>query len=200
MENTWNAFINCEITLQLTCSKKNILVAGIVVNQVPKLRITDTKLYVPVVTLWTEDNIKLLKQFESGFKRTINWNKYHSKKASQAQNGYLNHLIDPSFQGVNRLFVLSFSNDDGGKSYKQYYLPTLETKDYNVVIEGRNFFDQPIKNDLKTYDNIRKIAAGQGDDYTSRGWLDYLYFKRYYKSITIDLSKQKKLDADPKAI
>ena len=80
MENTWNAFINCEITLQLTCSKKNILVAGIVVNQVPKLRITDTKLYVPVVTLWTEDNIKLLKQFESGFKRTINWNKYHSKK------------------------------------------------------------------------------------------------------------------------
>ena len=80
MENTWNAFINCETTLQLTCSKKNILVAVIVVNQVPKLRITDKKLYVPVVTLWTEDNIKLLKQFESGFKRTINWNKYHSKK------------------------------------------------------------------------------------------------------------------------
>ena len=108
----------------------------------------------------------LLKQLESGFKRTINWNKYHSKNSSQAQNRYLNVLIDPRFQRVNRLFVLSFEDDDDRKSYKQYYLPTVELKDYNVVIDGRNFFNQPIKNDLKTY-NIRKISTGQAYDYTT---------------------------------
>ena len=73
-------------------------------------------------------------------------------------------------------------------------------KDYNVLIDGRNFSDQPIKNDLKTYDNIKKIATGQGDDYTTGCLLDYRYFKKYYKLIAIDLSKQQKLDADPKAI
>ena len=108
------------------------------------------KPYVTFITLSTQDNIKLVKQLESGFKITINWNKYHSKKR-QAQNGYLDFLIDPSLQAVNRLFVLSFKDDDGGKSYKQYYLPAVEIKDYNVKIDGRNFFDQPIKNDLKTY-------------------------------------------------
>ena len=124
-------------------------------------------LYVPAVILSTQENIKLLKQLEPGFKRTINWNKYQSKKASQAQNRYFDVLIDPSFQGVNVLFVLSFKNDDGQKRYKQYYLPTVKIKDYNVVIDGRNFFDKPIRNDLKTYNNIRKIATGQGDDYTT---------------------------------
>ena len=73
-------------------------------------------------------------------------------------------------------------------------------KDYNVLIDGRNFSDQPIKNDLKTYDNIKKIATGQGDDYTTGCLLDYRYFKKCYKLIAIDLSKQQKLDADPKAI
>ena len=76
----------------------------------------------------------------------------------------------------------------------------MEIKDYNVMIDGRNFFDQSIKDDLEIYDNIRKIAMGQGDDYTTGYLLDYLYFKKYSKSITIDVSKQQKLDADPKAI
>ena len=116
------------------------------------------------------------------------------------QNRYLDFLIDPSFQGVNRLFVLSFKDDDGRQSHKQYYLPTVEIKDYNVMIDGRNFFDQPIKSNLKTYGNIRKIVTGQGDDYTTGCLLDYPYFKIYYKLIAIDLSKQQKLDADPKAI
>ena len=91
-------------------------------------------------------------------------------------------------------FALSFKDDDGRESCEQYYLPTVEIKDYNIMI------DQPIKNDLKTYDNIRKIATGQGDDYTTGCLLDYPYFKKYYELITIDLSKQQKLDADPKAI
>ena len=93
---------------------------------------------------------------------------------------------------------MSFKDADGQKGHKQYYLPTVEIKDYNVMIDGRNFFDQPIKNDLKTYDNIRKIATGQGDDCTIGCLLDYPYFKKYYKLIAIDLRKQQKLDADPK--
>ena len=76
----------------------------------------------------------------------------------------------------------------------------MEIKDYNVMTDGRNFFDQPIKNDLKTYDNIRKIAKDQGDDYTTGYLLDYPYFKKYYKLIAIDLNKHQKLDADSKAI
>ena len=148
-------------------SKQCFLVAGTAANQVPDFKITDTKLYVLFVTLLTEDNIKLLKQLESGFRRTINWDKYLSKTTNQAKNRYLEFLIDPSFQGVNSLFALSFKDENGRESYKQYYRPTVEIKDYNVIIDGRNFFDQPTKNELKTYDNIRKIATGQGDDYTT---------------------------------
>ena len=176
LSNFWKtlemSLINCEISLQLKWSKNCILVAGTVANKNPSFEINDTKLYVPVVTLSTQENIKLLKQLESGFKRTINWNKYLAKTTNQVQNRYLDFLIDPSFQGVNRLFVLSFKDDDGRQSHKQYYLPTVEIKDYNVIVHGRNFFDQPIKNDLKTYDNIRKIETGQGDDFTTGYLLD----------------------------
>ena len=93
---------------------------------------------------------------------------------------------------------MSFEDDDGQQSHKQYHIPIVETKD--VMIDGRNFFDQLTKNLLKTYGNIRKIATGQGDDYTTSCLLDYPYFKKYCKLIRIDLSKQQKLDADPKAI
>ena len=86
------------------------------------------------------------------------------------------------------------------EKYTKYYHPTEEIKDYNVIIDRRNFFDQPVKNDFKTNDNIRKIAIGRGDDYTTGCLLDYNYFKNHYKLIAIDLSKQQKLDADPKAI
>ena len=81
-----------------------------------------------------------------------------------------------------------------------YYIPKVEIRDYNFTIDGRNFFGQPIKNDLKTYDNIRKIATVQGDDYTTGCILDFIYFKEHYNVIAIDLSKQQKLDTDPKAI
>ena len=86
------------------------------------------------------------------------------------------------------------------EKYTKYYHPTEEIKDYNVIIDRRNFFDQPVKIDFKTNDNIRKIAIGRGDDYTTGCLLDYNYFKNHYKLIAIDLSKQQKLDADPKAI
>ena len=93
-----------------------------------------------------------------------------------------------------------FCHVDGLESYGEYYLPNVEIKDYiNVMIYGWNFFDQPIKNEWK-YDNIRKIATGQRDDYTTRCLPDYPYFQNYYKVIAIDLSKQQKLDADSKVI
>ena len=92
-----------------------------------------------------------------------------------------------------------FKDEGGRENDRQYYLPTVEIKDYNIMIDGRNLFDKPLKNYLKTY-NIRKIATGQGDNYTTGCLLDYPYFKKYYKLIAIDLSKQQKLDADPKAM
>ena len=142
-----------------------------------KFAITETKLYVPVVTLSTQDNAKLLQQLKSGFKRTITWNKYESSTKRFVQNRYLNYLINPSFQGVNRLFILSFENENDKTSHSTYYLPKVEITDYNVMIDGRKFFDQPIDSMTKTYKNIRKIAMGQGDDYTTGCLLDCIYFK-----------------------
>ena len=204
LSNFWRTLemplINCEVNLILTWSSRCVLIATAVQNQAATFEITDTKLYVPVVTLSTQENTKFLQQLKSGFKRVINWNKYLSKPELLAQNPKLNHLVEPSFQGIKRLFVLAFENDDDRRSDDEYYLPTLEIKDYNIVINGENFFDQPIKNNKITYDNIRKIAPGQGDDYTTGCLLDYPYFKDTYKMIAVDLSKQQALDADPRAI
>ena len=189
--------INCEANLTLTWSSTYVISSA---TGETKLKITDSKLYVPVVTLSTRDNAKLLQQLKSGFKRTINWNKYQSNPKTYAQNRYLNHLVVPSFQGVNRPFVLSFENEKDRTSPSNYYLPKVEIKDYNVMIDGKNLFDQPINSMTKTYENIRKTATGQGDDYTTGCLLDYSYFKDHYKMIAIDLSKQQALDADPRAI
>ena len=108
--------------------------------------------------------MKPRKQLESGFKRTIDWNKYLAKTINQAQNRYLDYLIDPSFQRVNRLSVLSFENDEVQESHKKYYLSIVKVKDRKFMTDGKNLFDQPIKIDLKTCDDIRKIATDQGDD------------------------------------
>ena len=189
--------INCDVNLILTWSKDCVISSA---TGKTKFKITDTKLYVPVVTFSTQDNAKLLQQLKSGLWRTCNWNKYQSDSKTYTQNRYLNHLVNPSFEGVNRLFVLSFENEDDRTSHSTYYLPKVEIKDYNVMIDGRNFFDQPINSMTKTYENIRKIATGQGDDYTTGCLLDYPYFKDHYKMIAIDLSKQQALDANPRAI
>ena len=171
LSNFWRTLemplINCEVNLILTWSSTCVLIATNIPNQNATSAITDTKLYVPVVTLSTQENTKFLQQLKLGFKRVIKWNKYLSKPELLAQNPNLNHLIEPSFQGVNWLFVLAFENDDHRTSDERYYLPTVEIKDYNIMINGENFFDQPIKNNKVTYENIRKIATGQGDDYTT---------------------------------
>ena len=178
MSNFWRTLempiINCEVDLILTWSKDCVITNS--TGEV-KFAITDTKLYVPVVTLSTKDNEKLLQQLKSVFKKTISWNKYKSSIKTFAQNRYVNYLINPSFQGANRLFVLAFENENGRTSHSTYYLPKVEIKDYNVMIDGRNFFDQPMNSMNRTYENIRKIATGKGDDYTSGCLLDYPYFK-----------------------
>ena len=192
--------MKCEINLIWTWSVNYVIIYTNVANQNPTFEITETKLYVPVVTLSTQDNAKLLPQLKSGFKRTINWNKYLSKPELLEQNPNLNHLVEPSFLGVNRVFVLAFEDDAQRTSNKRCYLPNAEIKDYNVMIDGKNFFHQPVKNNKITYGNVRKIATGQGDDYITSCLLDYPYFKENYQIIVIDLSKQQALDADPKAI
>ena len=152
------------------------------------------------MTLSTQENAKLLQQLKSGFKRVINWNKYLSKPELVQRNANLNHLFEPNFQGINRFFVLSFEGDAQRTSHSNYYLPNVEIKNYNIMINGENFFDQPIKNNKITYENIRKIATGQGDDYTTGCLLDYPYFMDTYKMIAVDLTKQQALDADLRAI
>ena len=127
-------------------------------------------------------------------------NNYESSIKTFVQDRYLNCLINPSFQGANRIFVLPFKNENGRTSHSIYYLPKVERKDYNVMIDGRNVFDQPINSLSKAYENIRKIATGKGDEYTTGCLQDYRYFKKNYKMIAVDLSRQNELDADPRAI
>ena len=182
-----NCELNTILTWSSTCFITNSTGAG-------RFAITDTKRYVPVVTLSTQDNTKLLQQLKSGFKGPINWTKYQSDPKTYAQNRYLYHLIDPSFQEVNRLFVFSFER----RSYSNHYLPKVEVKDYDVRIDGKNCLDQPINTDFKTYEKVRKVATGQGNDCITGCLLDYPYFKENYKMILIDLSKQQVLDADPR--
>ena len=106
-------------------------------------KIKDAKLYVPVVTLSTENDNKFLEQLKSGFKRTIKWNKYRSELTTQTKVN--NYLIDPTFNKVNRLFVLPFENEDESKSFSKYYTPKVEIKDFNVSIDGKSFFDGLVK-------------------------------------------------------
>ena len=177
LSNFWRTLemplINCEVNLILTWSSTCVITNS---RGAGTFGITDTKLNVPVVTLSTQENTKFLQQLKSGFKRVINWYKYLSKSELLAQNPNLNHLVEPSFQGVNRLFVLAFEGDAQRTSHEAYYLPNVEIKDYNIMINGENFFNQPIKNKKTTYGNIKKIATGQGDDYTTGCLLYYSYF------------------------
>ena len=155
LSNFWRALemplINCEVNLILTLSSTCVITNS---NGAGTFAITDTKVYVPAVTLSTQENTKFLQQLKSGFKRVINWNKYLSKPELLAQNPNLNQLVERNFQGVNRLFVLAFENDDDRTDHEKSCLPNVEIKDYNIMINGENFFDQPIKNKETTYENI----------------------------------------------
>ena len=143
---------------------------------------TDTKIYVPVVTLKTENNVKLSKLLSEGFKRPIYWNEYKviSNKNYNA-NEYIRERLDASIQGVNRLFVFPYMRGNNlatENSHNKYLLPRLKIENYNIEIDGRNFYDQPINDSIKQYDEVRKISTGQGDDYTAGCLLDFSYFEK----------------------
>ena len=106
-------------------------------------------------------------------------------------NNNLNILIDPTFTNVNRLFVLAYRTADDRQSFSQFYLPNVMVKDYNAIIDKLTFFDLPIKTEEEAYEKI--IDISRNNEYTTGNLLDYDYFKKYYKLIAIDLSKQQLL-------
>ena len=133
-----------------------------------------------------------LEQLKSRFKRTIKWNKYRSEMTNQTKINILNYLIDRTFNKVNRLFVLSFENEEDKPSFSKYYTPKVEIKEFNVLIDGKSFFDVPVKNKEESYEKIMSIS--KNNDYTTGNLLDYEYFSKHYKLIAIDLSKQIQLE------
>ena len=163
------SLVNYKVDLELTWTKHSLIcdnddAAGTQVS----FKITDTKLYMPIVTLSTKDNSNLNKQLSEGFKRTVHWNRYKlipiTVDAKTVNNVKVNtefrKLLDASFAGVN-----------------EYILPTQKITNYNVIIDDRNFYDQPINNEIKQYGKIRKIATGKGDNYATGGFLDSLLSK-----------------------
>ena len=153
--------------------------------------INNTKLYVPVVSLSINDNIKFLENIKQGFKRTISGNKYRSEITIQLKNNNLDYLIDSTFRNINRLFVLSLkncNNDPGRGSFDKYYTPLVEIKDFISVIDNKPFFDQAVKNEQEVYEEL--IEMSRNDDNTTGSVLDFSYHQSYYKLIGIDLSKQ----------
>ena len=221
LSNFWRhldiPFINCEVGLILTWFKNCVLILidksareanydadpnvyEIDNSENATFKITDVKLFVPVVSLSKENDIKLLEQLKTGFKRTIKWNKYRSEMSTQPQNNNLNYLIDPTFTNVNRLSVLSFprnNNTDSRYYFSNYYVPKVRVNDFNVSIDGKSFFDLSVKNDEEAYEKI--IDMSNNNDYTIGNLLDYAYYKKHYRLIAIDLSKQTKLK-DPQQI
>ena len=207
LSNFWRhlniPLINCEVGLILTWSKDCALAdmtvraaqgdnPALVAPTGLEFQITDTKLYIPVVTLSKENGIKLLDQLKLGFKRTIKWNKCRSQMTMQRKNNNLNYLIDPTFTNINRLFVLSFTrNNAGDRDSVSHYGPNGEINDANVLIDGKRFFDLPVNNDEEAYKKI--IDMSNNNDYTTGNLLDFAFFKENYELIAINLSKQTKL-------
>ena len=193
---------NCRVELSLTWSE-NCILKSLPGNST--FIIADAKLYIPIVTLSIEDNTKLTKLISEGFERSVYWNKHKviPNKIYNA-NDCIRELLDASYQGVKRLFVLAYVNTGDNPvtadSHRKYFLPRIKIENYNIEIDGRNFYDQPINDSIKQYDETRKVSTGQGDDYTTGCLLSFAYFEKNYRLIPADLSKQKFLEVDPRVI
>ena len=142
----------------------------------------------------------------------------HFQKLQTKKTGITRFALDAVFQGANRLFVLAFDDTPADEAagapaprnlaanqvirngYRKCFVPRVDIASYNVLIDDRNFYDQPINDSIRKYGEIRKIATGKGDNYATGCLLDYNYFKKNYQLIAIDLPKQRELDADPRAI
>ena len=153
-------------------------------------------MYVPVVTSSAESDNKLLEQLKTGSKRAIKRNKYRSEMSNQTKTNNLDYLIDPTFTNVNRLFVLSFENETDRTFFSKYYVRKVEIKDFNVLIDGKPFFEIPIKNKEEAYEQIIEMSKNSvtgNNRYTTGNLLDYEYFSKRYRLIAKDLSKQMEL-------
>ena len=199
--------IICKVELSLKWYERSLLTAA----NTATFEITDAKLYVPIVALSIVDNSRLTKLLSEGFKRSIYRNEYKVTPnkiieiAAINDIKYIRELLDSSCQGVNRLFILAYNNTSGNNQvsvdlYKKYILPRIKIENYNIKIDGRNFYGQPINDSIKQYDEVRKISTGQGEYYTTGFLLDFPYFEKNRRIIAADLSKQKALDADSRAI
>ena len=209
LSNFWRSLemplINCKVYLELNWIEDCILSSA---GDSAKFAITDAKLHVPIVTLSTKDSTNLTKQLSKGFKRSVYWNSYETRPAKVIEQGKNVHEpLNASFQFVRRLFALGYAiaagakNDKAGiKDNKEYFLSRGEIQNYNVLIDGRNVYDQPINDLIKQCDEVRKVSTGYGDDYTTNCLLDYAYFSDNFKLIAVDLIRQKALDADPETI
>ena len=211
LSNIWRSLeiplINCKIELSLKWYKRCLLT----VDNTTTFKTTDAKLYVPIVTLSVEDNSTLSKLLNEGFKRPIYWNQYKITPnkivkivAVNEENTYENYLIQVVKELKDYLFLLMMIQKVIIKFLlihkKKYFFSRVKIENYNIEIEGRNFYDQPINDSIKQYDEIRKISTGQGDDYTTGCLLDFAYFEKNYRLIAADLSKQKASDVDSRAV
>ena len=149
--------INCKVELSLKWTQNCMLTTA----TTAPFEITDAKLYVPIVTLSADDKVKLTKFLNKGFNRSISWNEYKETPnkiveiAAINKEKYVRELLDSSCQGVKRFFVLAYDNDQVSvDSYKKYFLPRVKIDNYNIEIDGRNFYDQPINYSIKQYDEI----------------------------------------------
>ena len=146
-------------------------------------------MYVPVVTLQTEYQNKLYKELKTGISIDFKWSKYRSQMINQTATNNLNFLMDPTFSNVNRLFVLAFPNEEDRRSFSRYYTPTVEIKNFNVILDGEPFYEIPIKNKEETYKTIPELI--RNDLLRTGNEFNFEYFCEDYKVIAIDLSKQK---------
>ena len=164
MENTRHTLINCEVYLTLTWSENGVTTGK--------------------ATRKAENDNKILEQLKTGFKRTIAWNKYRSEMSNQTKNNNLIYLIDL------RLFLLTFENEEDKTSFSKYYLLKVEIKYFNVLTDGKQFFEVPVKNKKEAYEAI--IEMNKNNHYTTGNFLDYEHFSKYL--IAIDLRKQIELE------
>ena len=153
-------------------------------------------MYVPVVTLSKEDNKDFIEQKNKGFQRSIYWNEHKTKEinANADANVFKYINLDPSFQGVNRLRVMAYNRVDGQPTrneQQKYCLPRINLNKYNVIIDGRNFYDIPMESDIEKYRELKKVMVGKAEDYTTGFLLDFNYFNKHYKLVAVDLSKQR---------
>ena len=197
--------INTKLYMKLNWTKYSVLCNQ---NQNSMFQITNWELYVPIVTLNTENNNKLSELLSKGFERTVVWNEYKSEiekvTIPQNDNIFRGTTLDVSFQGVSKLFAAAYETDDiqrnanTEESRRRCYLPRAEIKDYNLLIDGRNFYDQNVNSSIVRYNELLKMTTGRSEDYSTGCLLNYDYYIKDFNIVGIDLSHQAVLDSSSK--